>query len=380
MARTEKDKEMKHQFPRGVLVYELSRSENLAIDELLADLSRVYETGEAPDFVRVVRRIAFSGLPATLVQFLENFYHAEPAAAFALTGFEVDDSRVGPTPAHWNGQPDRRSTLREELFFMLVGAVLGDVFAWSTLQDGHFIHNVQPIQGQEQEQSGHGSLALLAWHTEDGFHPYRCDYLGLMGIRNHDHIPTTFASVDFVKIPSRQKEILYEPRFLLRPDNEHLNQQHRDSYGEESNSELVAAVWSDPPAVAVLFGDPRRPFLRIDPIFMSARAGDHEAEEALRLIIEELDRGLEELLIDPGVVCFIDNYRAIHGRYAFHPRYDGTDRWLKKMLLTRDLRKSRGLRLDPAASVLIPTLSPFEVRRAQQDDAGVESGAMNLVK
>ena len=53
----------------------------------------------------------------------------------------------------------------------------------------------------------------------------------------------------------------------------------------------------------------------------------------------------------------MDNYRAIHGRYAFQPRYDGTDRWLKKMMLTRDVRKSRVLRRDPEVSVLVPTLS-----------------------
>lgn len=369
---------MHRHFPRGVMVYELSQPEKLAIETLLESLSGKYDTGEAQDFVRDVRRIAFSGLPASFLRFLESFYHNEPAAGFVVTGFEVEDNRVGPTPVHWNRQADRRSTLREELFFMLVGAVLGDVFAWSTLQDGHFIHNVLPIQGQEHEQSGHGSLALLAWHTEDGFHPYRCDYLGLMGIRNHDHIPTTFASIDFVDVPARQKEILYEPRFLLRPDNEHLTQQQRDLYGEKYNSELVAAVWSDPPAVAVLFGDPRRPFLRIDPVFMSARAGDAEAEEALRLIVEALDRSLEKLPIDSGVVCFIDNYRAIHGRKAFQPRYDGTDRWLKKMLLTRDVRKSRALRPDPAVSVLIPTLSPIEAHRAEPAAVGAGSDSAHL--
>jgi L-asparagine oxygenase len=369
---------MDRRYPRGVLVYDLSQPEKGAVETLVQRLSGTYETGEALEFVRDARHLAFSGLPDGLLRFLEDFYHSEPAAGCLITGFAVDDNHVGPTPLHWNRQSDRRSTLREEIFFMLLGAVLGDVFAWSTLQDGHFIHNVLPIPGQEREQSGHGSVAMLAWHTEDGFHPCRCDYLGLMGIRNQDHIPTTFASIDSVELSARQKEILFEPRFLLRPDNEHLHQQQRDLYGEKYNCEIVAAAWFAPPGVGVLFGDPRRPYLRIDPVFMSARAGDAEAEEALRIVIAELERRVENLPIEAGVVCLIDNYRAIHGRRAFHPRYDGKDRWLKKILLTRDLRKSRALRLDPRISVLLPTLSPIEAHRAEHVAAGGGNVAVRL--
>ena len=49
-------------------------------------------------------------------------------------------------------------------------------------------------------------------------------------------------------------------------------------------------------------------------------------------------------LVNPGDVVFIDNYLAVHGRGSFIPRYDGTDRWLRKALFTRDLRKSRSVR------------------------------------
>jgi hypothetical protein len=49
----------------------------------------------------------------------------------------------------------------------------------------------------------------------------------------------------------------------------------------------------------------------------------------------------------PGYVAFIDNYRAAHGRKSFRARYDGTDRWLKQLNITRNLRGSRAWR--PAA-------------------------------
>ena len=65
---------------------------------------------------------------------------------------------------------------------------------------------------------------------------------------------------------------------------------------------------------------------------------------------------LENIILEPGTACFLDNYRAIHGRSAFEPKFDGTDRWLKRMILTRDLRKSRALRADPEKPVLIPAM------------------------
>jgi hypothetical protein len=34
----------------------------------------------------------------------------------------------------------------------------------------------------------------------------------------------------------------------------------------------------------------------------------------------------------------------VHGRDVFTPRYDGTDRWLKRVKVARNLRVSRALR------------------------------------
>ena len=56
---------------------------------------------------------------------------------------------------------------------------------------------------------------------------------------------------------------------------------------------------------------------------------------------------MKDVRLQPGDVAFIDNYRAAHGRKSFRARYDGTDRWLKQLNITRNLRGSRGWR--PAA-------------------------------
>jgi alpha-ketoglutarate-dependent taurine dioxygenase len=38
-----------------------------------------------------------------------------------------------------------------------------------------------------------------------------------------------------------------------------------------------------------------------------------------------------------GDLLVIDNDRAVHGRTPFIPRYDGTDRWLKRALVVTSL-------------------------------------------
>lgn len=327
-------------FPESAAVYELPGAECRAIAALLERLAEEHESAEDPGFLAEARRVAFSCLPVDLIRFLDRFRENEFTPAVVVTGLEIDDERIGPTPAHWDAQPDRRSTLPEESLFVLLGSLLGDVFGWASLQSGHLVHNVVPIRHQEQEQSGHGSHATLAWHTEDGFHPYRCDYLGLMALRNDALVPTTLASVEAVDLTAAQRRTLGEPRFVIRPDNEHLRRPaDTDSGGTPSVED-----WTSPAPSVVLFGDPWQPYLRIDPIFMDSLPGDEEAREALAILVAQLDTAIVDLALPPGTICFIDNYRAVHGRKAFLPAFDGRDRWLKKIVVTRDLRKSRAAR------------------------------------
>jgi alpha-ketoglutarate-dependent taurine dioxygenase len=69
-------------------------------------------------------------------------------------------------------------------------------------------------------------------------------------------------------------------------------------------------------------------------------------------LIKLIDESLTDLVLQAGDICFIDNYRAVHGRRPFKARYDGTDRWLKRVNIARDLRKSRGLRVSNLSRVI----------------------------
>ncbi|MGW2786682.1 guanitoxin biosynthesis L-enduracididine beta-hydroxylase GntD [Streptomyces populi] len=334
--------------PVDVLHYDITPTDLATIENLLARVDAAYSHPEAPEFLLDAPQLA-AGLPAGLTRFLRAFRLTETSAAVVVRGLPVDDAGVGPTPLHWSQQADPASTRREEFFFALVASVLGEPFGWSTLQDGRLVHNVIPIPGEECQQSGHGSTDLLEWHTEDGFHPNRCDYLGLMGVRNHGEVPTTYASIATLDLPEDYLEVLSEPRFLIRPDTEHLRNARRN--GADSPS-TVQQIGTAPQPTAVLFGGVDRPYLRIDPYFMSSVPGDDHAADALELVVKQLEANLEDVVVHAGEVLFIDNFRAVHGRRPFQAAYDGTDRWLKKLVLSRDLRSSRALRTSAGSRIL----------------------------
>lgn len=101
----------------------------------------------------------------------------------------------------------------------------------------------------------------------------------------------------------------------------------------------------------MLFGDPHAPYVRLDPYFMD-RVEDPAARTALEELTRQIDGALEDQVLEAGGVCFIDNFQAVHGRKPFSARYDGTDRWLKRINVVRDLRKSRDARRAAESRVL----------------------------
>lgn len=268
-------------------------------------------------------------IPASIRAALSELRSSRSLSALLISGVHVDPDRCGSTPLSWQEALDDDRQDVEEAQLALLGACLGEPFAWPTIQRGRMVQNLVPVESDRQAQSGHGSVAL-EWHTEDGFHQDRCRYLMLLGIRNRDRVPTTLGSVHDVRLTERRRTVLAERRFLIRPDPEHLRQ--LAEFAPESDMLRRAhEMYESPEPVAILFGDPDVPQLRIDAPYTTALDGDEEAAEALTSIVEELNRVQRDVVVGVGDVLIVDNYRAVHGRRAFEPRFDGTDRWLKRM-------------------------------------------------
>jgi Fe(II)/alpha-ketoglutarate-dependent arginine beta-hydroxylase len=335
----------------------LSEAEVGGMKTLLAGLKAQYTSIEDESFLGEASLFA-AELPRRLRSFLNDFRLFERSGTCMISGYPVDDYGIGSTPPHWNRRPAISNALEQEMLLVLFGSLLGEVLGWATQQDGYIVHEVLPIKDYEDSQLGTGSQQTLWWHNEDAFHPYRGDYLALMCLRNPDRVATTFASIDTVDLTQDQIEVLFERRFAIKPDESH-SQQNNSSYQLSNPEDEVAAAYDginrmtcDPDKLAVLFGDPRSPYVRIDPYFMDPPSEDERAKGALDALIQAIDSNLSDVILQPGDYLFIDNYRTVHGRKPFKAKYDGTDRWLKRVNITRDLRKSRDSRTSCSSRVI----------------------------
>jgi Fe(II)/alpha-ketoglutarate-dependent arginine beta-hydroxylase len=334
----------------------LTQTELEQIDILLDQVTANYSHAEQPELIDTAAVLAQS-LPLRLCQFLYEFKLRETAPACLIKGYPVNDNTIGVTPKHWAGHEDANRTKREQILFVLCSALLGEIFGWVTQQNAYLIHDVFPIPGYEQDQIGSGSEALLLWHTEDAYHPARGDYLGLMCLRNYAQAVTTIGSVDSLKKLSQQQlDILFQPRFIIRPDNAHhannnyQTETHLDANLENAYNQIKQKIISQDNAVPLLYGEPSAPYLCVDPAYMVAT--DEEAKEILQALINAINIEIMDVILQPGDICFVDNFRAVHGRKPFKANYDGYDRWLKRINITRDLRKSRIYRSNPTSRII----------------------------
>ncbi len=341
----------------------LTHEEIQRIKHLLDDLSGQFSTPEAPDFLNDAAVFAHE-LPFRLRKFLNDFRLKETrhSTVCVISGYPVDNERIGPTPIDRGIKDDTQRTLNEQMLLVLLASLLGEPVGWSTQQAGHIVHDISPVKGQEHDQTGSSSQGELLFHTEDAFHPYRGDYLGMMCLRNRNRAATSLASNQVItRLSQAEIQTLFEPRFVIRPDASQF-EKHKfnalDGLTEEEferfssySATKIKQMNTKPEPVAVLFGDPASPYMRVDcPVYMDAL--DDAAATALHALRSACDDTQIDMVLEAGDICFIDNYRAVHGRKPFKARYDGTDRWLKRVNVLRDIRKSRDMRMTSTSRII----------------------------
>jgi Fe(II)/alpha-ketoglutarate-dependent arginine beta-hydroxylase len=331
----------------------LTPEDNAELAPMLSDLTKAYETIEDPELVRrapVLARL----LPTHLVEFLEAYRFGEPSALCLVSGLLVEESLLGATPTHWRGSEHASPAFRQEIFFLLCASVLGDVFGWATQQDGRIMHDVLPIKGHEHYEIGSNSLQHLSWHTEDAFHPCRGDYVALMCLKNPDQVATVVCDAADLDWSTLDVDTLFEPEFTQMPDNSHRPENATESTGDpiidrlRARSFALIQSWNeDPVKRPVLFGDRHDPYMALDPYHMKTDGWPERSLMAFRSLCERIEEKMRDVVLRPGDCVFIDNFRAVHGRKSFRARYDGSDRWLKRLNITRNLRGSRAWRPAP---------------------------------
>lgn len=199
----------------------------------------------------------------------------------------------------------------------LVGSSFGYLVSYRQEQEGALLQNIVPVAKTESQQISTSSKVTLQLHTETAFHPYRPDYVLLMCLRGDETAYTTYADIsNIIECLSPQAiEQLKKKQFITKVDDSFR------THGEP-DVELVKAILSvDDNGYSICF----------DEFFM--RGTTQEACDALDELIIAIAKCTDRVVLEAGDVMVIDNRRTVHGRLPFQPRYDGTDRWLKRLMV-----------------------------------------------
>jgi L-asparagine oxygenase len=306
----------------------LTDLEHRAVKELIESLPVLSHPDEITDELLNQVELCQKSMPSRLAHALISFKRTPHRTGNLIIRNLPTDPVLPPTPS--DAKPSRTKTSSFSEYSLLLSMLfLGEPISFLDEKDGVLIQNICPVKGQEKKQENVGSC-YLEFHTEDGFHPYKPDYLGLICLRpDHDGIAkTTAASVRNVVqwLPVRAMELLRQPLFRLRLST---------SFG--SNGE---PVYSKPGSI--LSGHWLEPDLCIDYFLMEALTP--EARWAFELLKELLLKVVVEHALRPGDLMIVDNRMAAHGRTSFTPCYDGADRWLQRMFVLQDFRRTAASR------------------------------------
>ncbi|NED50671.1 oxygenase [Micromonospora sp. BL1] len=315
-----------------------------AAADLVADLAATAERlaglGAVPD--RLLQTHA-GQIPRDLVARLSRQVGRPPrhSGALLVRGLLAPlAAKCGPTPAHWSAAP----TGPMDLALVLVAAALGQVFGWAGQQDGRLVHNIVPSQGYENLQVGASSSVPLEWHTEDAFHPGRASLLMLACVRNPAGVGTRIASVRELGLPREDLIRLGRPVVRISPD--------------ASYPATGSGPGTTRPGVPTVWWAPDGPCLRYDPAYSTRSHDDPAFEESYRSLAERLEQKARSVPMGAGDLALIDNDVAVHGRVPFTPRYDGTDRWLKRIMVRLPSQRPEAERREDGygqVDIVLPT-------------------------
>ena len=289
-------------------------SDDAAFEELLAEAKAAFEAAD-PETVEIIRQFARAEVPDGGVLF---------------HGLTVDQDDMGESPRDPVAFEGKDRDPVTEAALLAFASVAGEVFSFARQHRGALIQNVTPIPGHEYDAVGTGSRSLLDWHSEDAFDDAHPQFVGLFCVRGDERVQTALALVDRIDLSAEDEAVLRQPRFMHGID--------KASGGTGRPEDGVQG--------AALYGEDGKRFVRIDMDCAAAVTGDDEAAAALQAFHDGADKEGIYVTLGAGDILLFDNRRVMHARTPFEPRYDGTDRWLQRVIITDDLGRSADRRIN----------------------------------
>ena len=241
----------------------------------------------------------------------------------------IDIGDIPHTPSH--PLIDESITPESRKALIDMGSILGFPISYKQEQGGRLIQNLVPVHKTEYQQISTSSKVELEMHTETAFHPYRPSHVLLLCLRGDDSAVTTYAD-DFEiveKLSDEAINVLQKPWFTTQVDESFRTN------GEPNMKITTSILRENPSSISSSW------VLTYDSSFMEAIGIDEktkiEAERALDEMRVAVNSSMRDIVLKSRDMLIINNDTTLHGRKPFQPRYDGTDRWVQRMLVVRNM-------------------------------------------
>ncbi len=231
----------------------------------------------------------------------------------------VEIGYVPPTPVQPNFESSLLYYAKQTL--LQYAAKFGHPISYIQEQQGSLIQNIIPVQNTEKQQISTSSKVELGLHTETAFHPYKPDYIMLLCLRGDHKAATTYANLSDIlnQLDVNTRRVLKQKWFTTG-----IDLSFRTS--NEPDQEISISIVGELDGMLTLTYDE-----------LLIKGTNDLANEALEKVNQAVKNCTQEIVLKTGDLLVLDNKKTIHGRKPFQARYDGTDRWVQRMLIRKTL-------------------------------------------
>jgi L-asparagine oxygenase len=245
------------------------------------------------------------------------------------------------TPEHIHEHLGETTTLAR-IQAILLSSLGGEILSYEAEGDGRIFQDIIPVKNMEKQQTSIGSNIELEIHTEQAFSKYRPDFLSLACLRSDPAAWTYILPVDVLLAHLSVEDIafLQQPLWNIGVD---LSFRLRGEAFLEGDIRGPIPILSFSESESEPESESRENyFLCFDQDLMTGIT--EEAQEMITKIVQIYYEYRTAICLQPGDILILDNRKVVHGRSAFSPKYDGTDRFLIRCFATRDYEKSESVR------------------------------------
>ncbi len=299
-------------------------------DALAARLRRLPAPSGDVDRLLTHCHRAFATLPVPLLQPLLDFGRHSAAPGVMLLRNLPRERELPPTPGEeGSGQPGVQ--VAEGVLLGLSG-LLGEPMGVLTEKAGRLVHDVVPLRSGARTQTNQSSAVFLEFHSDIAY-----DATGRYDLASPDFLVLNCLRADREGVAATHyadardlgavlgEETLARLRSPLYQLNAPGNYTRTFTGGREALSEPVP----------LLSGPPEHPQIALSA--NGVRALTRGARSALDRLQAACRQVAHPVRPAPGDALLINNRKGVHARSPFTVRYDGTDRWLQRTYVRREL-------------------------------------------